>query len=409
MKNLVKDIFTNDAEAVKKYLHSEIPKDAKFSLSDENNELIKMLLPINNLTLLHIAAAGDSLEVFIILEQYGFDIGCSSADSYLPIHYACMYSAFEVVSYILSKRPEMAKSEPPVEYHLLYLTATSGDPDIMTLLFDNNVNIKSQANSRNNPFFKAAQNRNIECLKVLLKNGERPPNNDDFTFPMHAAINLQPEAVEFLIEYDESLINFCSPVTHRTLLGLCCFNGDSFKKVILNILRKAQEMEIEPPSNFECQGPIHWMCIFLDLDVAHAFLQHKINVNRIDNEGKTGFHYLIDKPAHMENTIIELMKLLISYGFNVNIQRKSQQNASISSTVLEHFVTAISKSYKIIEFLIYNNADIYALNKHNKRLIDIVMSKNDEKMKKIFKKSPSYKPEPIEFFKFGCIADVYLP
>ncbi|OHS97603.1 hypothetical protein TRFO_09294 [Tritrichomonas foetus] len=352
-----------------------------------------MVLPTTNLTLLHVAAVGDSLEVFTLLESYGFDIGCSSAASYLPIHYACLYSSYEVASYILAKKPEMAKSEPQVEFHLLYLTATGGDPGIMSLLFENNINLKSPANRRNNPFFKAVQSRNIECLKILLQHGERPPKNDEFTFPMYAAINLQPAAVEYLVENDENLISYCSPISHHTLLGLCCFTGQPFKNVILNLLKKATK--IEPPSEIECQGPIHWMCTFIDLDVAHAFFRHAVNVNRLDQEGKTGFHYLIDKPKQMETKIIQLMQLIIDHGFNINIRRAPRPNSQQPPTVLEHFINAIMKSYNIIEFLIMNGADIYAENKNQKRLIDAVMEKKDKKLIEIFKKSPMYKPEQV--------------
>lgn len=69
------------------------------------------LLPLDNITLLHIAALFDSLECFVILERYGFKIDCKSVDDYQPLHYACMLGALEVTSYILSQNPKLATVE----------------------------------------------------------------------------------------------------------------------------------------------------------------------------------------------------------------------------------------------------------------------------------------------------------
>ena len=71
----------------------------------------EILLPLNNVTLLHIAALFDSLESFIILERNGFKLDCRTADEYQPLHYACMLGALEVASYILSRNPSLAKIE----------------------------------------------------------------------------------------------------------------------------------------------------------------------------------------------------------------------------------------------------------------------------------------------------------
>ena len=381
--SIVESIYFNRVDELLSYLKSNksVSNESMFSFANLQKQFnILSVLPMNNLKLTHIAAIADSLDCFIVLENFGFSINDQSAAMYLPIHYACLFRSYEIVSYILSKDPSMAKVEPPVEYHLLYLTATGGDDWIMRLLFANNVNFRSPANRKNNPFQKAVQSAHFECLKVLLENGEKPMIQDYYTPSMQAAINRQPEAVEYLVKTYHDPINYVSPVEHRTLLGLCCFIGDIFKPTIIKILRMVDN--IEPPSTICCKGPVHWLCELLDLDVAREFLQHEILVNRIDNEGKTGFHYLIDKPPKLTKTIIKIMKLLINYGFDVNVQ--CIRNNSKTSTVLETFCTCIKKSYDIIEFLIKHGANIYAETTKNSTLYDLVMKKNDAKLKTIF-------------------------
>lgn len=390
--SLLKSIFYNDVEAVEKYLssHEDISHEAIFSLNFDKPDEIQLVIPKDNLRLIHIAAAGDAMEVFLLLEKYGFSINDVTAANYLPIHYACNCSSYEIASYIFSINPDMAKIEQQgVEFHLLYLTATGGDPGIMELLFKNGVNPKSSANYRNDPIGKAVQSKNMECVKVLLSHGERPPQNDNYTLPMSAAINIQPKAVEYLLDVDPNPINYCSPVKHQSLLGLCCFYGVNFKQTILNILRRADNVEPNIP---DVDGPVHWICTIVDIDIAKEFLKHDINVNRLDQDGKTGFHYLFDKPDK-EATILELMGLLIDAGFDVNIRREPRPNMPSPPSVLEHFCSSIKKSYPIISFLIDNGADIYALDKNGNRLCDTIMSRRDAKLKKLFQKSKLYVPD----------------
>lgn len=388
---LAKSVFYNDVVKVEEYLSNnpEISHDAVFSLVFDNPDEIQLVIPKNSLCLSHIAAAGDALEVFILLEQHGFSINDLTASNYLPIHYACNCSSYEIASYILSVDPEMAKREQQgVEFHLLYLTATGGDPAIMELLFKNGVNPKSSANYRNDPIGKAVQSKNMNCLKILLSHGEIPPQNDYYTLPMTAAINLQPKAVEYLLKTDINPINYCSPVKHQSLLGLCCFYGSLFKSTILNILKSTDDVE---PAEKEVQGPVHWICTIIDIDITKEFLKHKIDLKRLDQDGNSGFHYLCDKPK-LEPTILEIMKLLVEAGFDVNIRREPRPNLPTPPSILEKFCTSITKSYRLISYLIECGADIYAKDK-NGRLCDTIMSKRDQKLKKIFQSSPQYHPE----------------
>lgn len=67
------------------------------------------VLPTDNLSLIHVAAFADSLEIFCtLIEKYGFNINTRSIDSYLPFHYAALYGSSEILRYILFIMPALS-------------------------------------------------------------------------------------------------------------------------------------------------------------------------------------------------------------------------------------------------------------------------------------------------------------
>lgn len=85
----------------------------------------KPLIPCSELSLLHIAAFYDHLEMFILLQSQGIPLRVKSAAQYLPLHYACVGNAKEVVAYILENDPEQAVIELDVEvFYFLTFSAT---------------------------------------------------------------------------------------------------------------------------------------------------------------------------------------------------------------------------------------------------------------------------------------------
>lgn len=379
-KDISLHVYENNVEKVKEYLLThEDPSNSSFLLSDTEGYDFATILPRENLKLIHIAAFGDALDVFQLLENHGFSINDTTLDNYLPLHYACSKGSYKVASYILSKDPLMIQNEPKnVKYNLLYISAYNYN--ILELLFENNVNIESYKEGKEGPLEKAISSNSLECSKILYSHGIKL-HDPELTIPMYACMNIHPEIVEYFLSIETKPINYCSPTKHNSILGLCCFYGKIYKNTILKILQNAED--IEPPIP-NCDGPVHWICTMLDVDIAKAFLLHNIDVNRIDENNKTGFHLMSDK-IHKEKEVIEIMKLLINAGFDVNLQ--------LPCSVLEEFCTSIKKSYKMIEFLIENGADIYVKDKDGNRLYDIVMSRRDTKLKSLFQKSSFYIPE----------------
>jgi hypothetical protein len=87
--------------------------------------------PVQNLSLIHIAAAYDDLEAFVFLLSKGVDIRQPSGDNWRAIHYAVSMQSREVALYILEHDPKCAEVIFATERQLLYLAALVGDPEIM--------------------------------------------------------------------------------------------------------------------------------------------------------------------------------------------------------------------------------------------------------------------------------------
>ena len=172
---------------------------------------IRILIPTENLTLLHIAAFYDSFEVFVYLESLGFSLKTPSAAQYYPIHYACANGSLEVCSYILMKEPFEARMLPDVEYHLIYLATTAGNCQILKLLFSCGADINADKNKNNKPVQQAIRTRNVECLKLLLPKITRTDlDTREYTSIMLAITNNQPDAVPLLLEAGEDPGKFTS-------------------------------------------------------------------------------------------------------------------------------------------------------------------------------------------------------
>lgn len=68
-------------------------------------------------------------------------------------------------------------------------------------------------------------------------------------------------------------------------------------------------MTIKLPINF-CAGVCHWCCMYHDLEVAEKMFQTKnVQINRFDNEKKTGSFKLIIQDRNRER--IPMLKFVI--------------------------------------------------------------------------------------------------
>lgn len=329
---------------------------------------------------MHIAAYCDSLEAFIFLQNKGLPINKQSANSYLPIHYACLAGSYEVVEYILSVDPSQATVLPQVEYHLIYLATMSGDPDVLRLLFKNGADINAAQNKKNKSVQQAIKTRHVECLRILLEKGSKNEvDKEQYSTLMLAIANNEFDAVPLLAESGENL-EYVVPGTGETALSLACFVGH--RLTVKYLCDHMTKVDIDP--SFRTKAAVHWVCQSKDPEIVKMVLAKNINVNRLDQDGHTGLFYLLDLTD--EDNTIKIIELLYNAGLDLNIQGKSVTGAEVNS-ILGDFVSSIHRPTKVIGYLLQNGARADAkLISQNKRIIDFVQNSRNRKLSEVFKK-----------------------
>ena len=309
----------------------------------------KPALPETNLSLLHIAAYCDSLEIFIYLqEDCHLPLDFKSISNYSPIHYACYGGSLEVVSYILQKDPKQATILPDVEHHLLYLATCSGNASILSLLFRCNADICCIENERDSAIIQAIKLPNVPCLKILLKEGSRRNHASRGYTPIMEALKLeQKDAIPLLLEYGEDPSSFSED-------GQCALSIASFQQytdTVRLLCEKIGTIEPNPMSPHYKRSAVHWGCQSYTPEIMEILLEKNIDVNALDSSGYCGPHYLIDVGNDEDN--IKILEMLYRKGFNPNI-KNPKENISL----LEEFMTSISNHFEIIQWLIEHNADL---------------------------------------------------
>ncbi|KAH0786835.1 ankyrin repeat protein [Histomonas meleagridis] len=349
--------------------------------NSSGNNNYGLSLPINQLTLLHIAAYCDSLEVFIFLcnlHKDKFNTRTASAASYHPLHYACCSAAYEVAFYILSIDPAEAAQTPSVDWHFIYLASEAGDPEILNLIFANGADINAEPNKRNNSINQAIKKKNIECLRILIQKGSKETKDQrNYTPLMLAITNNQFEAVPILLDSGENPEYFAPD--GKSALFLACFQR-SVETVRL-LCEKMQVVDLDPNQNG--MGLIHYACMSNNPEIIRIVLTKNINVNRFDKDGKLGPTNLVYCPD--EKVVIQIMEMLVEKGFNLN--KVATFGGKPTESLLMTFVSTIKKMYTVIDWMLTNGADPYMKAKDQKQtIVEYVQSRSDKKMKDVFAK-----------------------
>ena len=314
--NLIKICLNNDYKSLLSLkIDQELLKGTTFFIPRETvlfniGTAKKDFLPLKSLSLLHIAAYADSLEVFIYLVQQGIPIDIVSADSYLPIHYACVEGSSEVCLYILSQRPDLASTHFSVKYDLITLATRSNSYIILTQLFSCGANMKDPLVQSNNPIQYAISPSKIDILKLLLKNGYYNEIQDHRTLLMIAVAYKAADLVSVLLKSGEDPYIF---VEGYNALHLACLNN--FPEAVSLIC--ASMITIEPSETaYSVFGtkPVHWGCQSHSPLIVSILLQKGMKINALDDSGQSGPAYMVDSD---DDDIIKILELLYNSGLDL--------------------------------------------------------------------------------------------
>jgi len=287
---------------------------------------------------MHISAFVDALDCFLYLESRDLLYNQDSAASYLPIHYACYNSSYEVLCYILAKDPGQARVLPVVDHHLILLAVVSGSPEVLSLLLQHGANVQDPANVRNGAVAAAIRRRHVESLRVLLEHNVRGAHDvEGFSTLMLAIKYNEPDAVPMLIECGED-VNYVTTLSNLSALFLACFQGERWLDVVRLICDRATKLDLDPLINDK--AAIHWACASKSLEIIRTVVEHGVDVNRRDKDRRTGVHEIVDRCD--EDLTIRILELLVENGLALT---------GLNAWIVVDFVKSIMKPCRVIEWL----------------------------------------------------------
>ena len=335
-------------------------------------------LPPDSVTLLHIAAFCDSLEVFIYLhDHHHIPFQIKSAAQYFPLHYACYAGSYEVARYILENDPQEARLETITQFSLIFLATYSHNSEILKLLLKNGANINDQVCKNNNPIGFAINTLNIDILKILLNAGSKTSsdNKAQYSSLMKAVICRAQGAVPLLIQHGEQP-EFVSS-DYQTALSLACFINQP--EIVKYLCDHMTQVDLDP--SIHQKAAVHWICSSRNPEIVKIVLQKGINVNRLDDQGHSGVHYLLDTPD--QKVVINILQQLLDNGLNINLQGKTP-GGGITNSILGDFCESITRQPTVIEWLLAHGADPYAKTSNNKTIFEKVTKARKRDLLKIF-------------------------
>jgi ankyrin repeat protein len=214
-------------------------------------------------------------------------------------------------------------------------------------------------NLENHPIAMAIKSMHMECLKLLLRyktNLKFTRATNDYSSLMLAIMSCEMEAIPVLLDCGEDP-SYVTPRGNMSALFLACFMGDAWVDVIKMLCERVTKLDLDP--GLREKAAIHWACQSKSPEIVEAIVSKGIDVNRLDQNGKTGVFYLLD--ACSEDTIIRILEILVDYGLEIT----KGPNLSI----MADFATAIGKPCKVIEWLFEHGVDPRA-RFQDKRIID---------------------------------------
>lgn len=340
----------------------------------------------NGLTLLHVAAFYNALDIFYyIYTTRKVPLNILSVNSLLPLHYACWSGSHEIALYILTEDPaEASYIAQGTTIQLLYCSIMGGDSEILLSLLSNGASLSNPNNDVNRLLKKSIQLHKIDILQII---------HDKTTDNQQPGTRLPNQAAKSIKEYNlpafktfyrgkQDIIFRDQDGRQDNLVRLICQNDmkKKFKIELLKILNEADDLDLNDPATGE--GLVHYACEYLDLDVANKIIKmSNFQINKVDLKKNSGPFKLIGKKGQ---TAIDILRLLIDNGFAVNGGNPD------SPSLLDAFAKSLYKNYEAIELLLQNDANMLApcsIKRNNVNTIyEYVMSSKDDKMKKLFQK-----------------------
>ena len=349
-------------------------------------------LPLMNLKPIHVAAMADSLECYRVIEYLtDQNFATLNASNYTPLDYACLYSSYEIITYIfgqiqrdpkyesLWKKIIISDTSKTDGRNLIYYAALAGSPEIMTILLQNKWGGDKVDNYITKAILTSIARNSPECLKILLKFKRTSLQSSNDLTPLMAAIASQTEAAVPVLLKTKCNLHYVTNSGH-TALSIACMVG--MVSAVRMICDRMQSIDIPNHYYGKYESAVHWMCSSGNPEIVKIMLDKYPDLNYTFN-GKTGIMY-IPKTQTPEKTI-QILDMLVKYGY---VLRNTADE-------INYFLSAITPKIEIIEWFINHGIDLnlppYKTNNNQQttlRAYIIEKSKKSNQFKQLVQKYP---------------------
>ncbi|RYE06024.1 MAG: hypothetical protein EOP33_02130 [Rickettsiaceae bacterium] len=238
----------------------------------------------SGVTLLHVAASLDHIEMVRFLIANGGNVGAKNKEGKIPLHNAVSKGYIDIVKVLIEAGSGVNASDNN-ERTPLHLAAEHGRIEIVRLLITNGGNVHANDKEGNTPLHLAAEHGRIEIVRLLITNGGNVhANNKEGNTPLHdAASNGCTDTVRVLIEVSSD-VN-ASDNNERTPLHDAASNGCT--DTVRLLIEAGCDVNA---TDIDDLTPLHWATYNRNTDVITTLITQGANVYATDKYGNTVLH-----------------------------------------------------------------------------------------------------------------------
>ena len=294
-----------------------------------------------------------NFEAIKLLIENGADIN-KECNSHTPFYALCSNESInvEIINYFIHKNVNLNQEDNGRTPLFALLTHKNPNIEIIKLLIENGADLNK---GKKTPlsYVLSQEIVNMKLLKFLVDNGadvskESEENIDQFETPLYILCKrelIDHSLLKFLLDngadIDKGLLNDKKAIIETPIFALCNRKIISNEDIKLLADRGADV-------NIECYGmtPLSTLCTKNNVPI--SLIQQLLSKGADPNKGdKLPLHILCSKKFHN----IEHIKLLITYGANINIENDNQ-------TILFKLCSEQKPDINLIKLLIEKGADV---------------------------------------------------
>lgn len=305
--------------------------------------------------------ARDAIAVKYFISK-GVSVQQSNEESFGPLHAAVSIGDLEITKILLENRSDVHAKTWESGWTPLHEAVANGSIEIAELLISNgaNVNEKSCANKElfydnpETPLMIAARAGHQYMVQYLVEKGAHV---DELDNSGRSAVNCAGQAGHLkIIEY---LLSYGANINDINLLDVMT-QGDNAQDIIKFCITRG----VDTNKEYETGYRLYTKTLLIqaveenNIELVSYLIKNGAKVNMKDCNGLTALHYAVYANDHDQKEKLEIAKILIKAGANIN-QYALSESYCMRGTPLMITINSVNLDKKqMVQLLLDNGADI---------------------------------------------------